>query len=60
MYRFKDFETGKPRWTKGKFVGWKKGGRFEIWYAIFETRCSVLWIPEYLLTKETKVKIGNY
>lgn len=53
-YTFKDFATGKVRYTRGRFVGWSKPqGPLAVRYACFENRASVVHVPEYCLTTET-------
>ena len=57
-HTYKDFVTGKIRFTKGIFIGWTAGaGIIQVKYAIFKTRASEILVPEYLLTKETKAQI---
>lgn len=46
--------SGRPRSTRGRFGGWSKGGPLNAWGARFYTRSTVLWVPEYLLSRETK------
>lgn len=55
-YTYRDFVTGRPRWTRAPFVGWFKDG-LGIWRAVFARRHEDLLIPEYCLTKETKAAI---
>ena len=55
MYSYKCFETGKIKRTSGKFDGWTKPtGLMNSRYAIFKRPRTRLFVPEYLLTKETK------
>lgn len=56
-YTYKDFVTRKPKFTKGKFSNWTRGGPLNAWYAVFVRRSSVLYIPEYCLTTETRKSI---
>lgn len=56
-YYYKDFVTGKRRFTKGQFVGWQRGGFLGVIGATFVLRCSILFIPIYLLTKEAKAAL---
>lgn len=59
-YTFKDFITGKPRFTRGQFVGWTEPtGLLKVKYAIFQRRASKLFVPEYLLTRETREAIAS-
>jgi len=54
MYTYRDFRTGKIRKTNGEFVGWSKPtGPKTVPYAGFKRKKTVLWVPVYLLTKET-------
>ena len=53
-YIYRDFVTGKMRWTCGKFVAWTQDGPLHAWGAFFQRRASVLWIPAYLLTPDTR------
>jgi len=57
-YTYRDFNTAKTHYTKGKFIGWsKKTGPLNVRYAGFDRGATMLWIPFYLLTKETKAAI---
>ena len=58
-YYFKDFDTGKIRYTKGKFAGWQRGGIINIWGAVFMRDASMLFIPHYLLTRETLANLPS-
>lgn len=51
---YTDFVTGKPKWTRGEFKGWTKGGPLGAKYAVFQRSRSVLYIPAYCLTVETR------
>lgn len=58
MYTYKDFITKKKRYTNGQFTGWTETtGLLKVRYAIFSTAKTLVLVPEYLLTKETKEKI---
>lgn len=57
MYTYKDFMTNKIKTTRGKFVGWQKGGILGAWGAVFANRSSQLFIPRYLLTQETLARL---
>lgn len=57
MYTYKDFQTGKMRRTKGKFLGWHQGGPLNAWYAKFQLSAILLYVPEYLLTRETRQQL---
>lgn len=53
-YIYKDFVTGKLRYTKGKFIGWTKPtGPLNVPYAIFQRPKTNIFVPKYLLTSET-------
>jgi len=57
-YTFRDFVTGKTRWTRGTFAGWTgPSGLLGANYAIFQRRSDALLVPKYLLTKETKKEL---
>lgn len=57
-YTYYDFGTTQTRWTEGRFIGWSKDtGPAQVPYAGFKRRVTTLWIPKYLLTKETKQKL---
>lgn len=57
-YTYKDFMTGKRRQTSGKFEGWTdETGPLRIRYAKFKTPKTRIFVPAYLLTKETKLAI---
>ena len=58
-HTYKDFITGKLHWTQGVFRGWIKGGLIGCRYACFHRRKSIIYVPEYLLTKETKQYIAQ-
>ena len=57
-YTYKDFATGKAKFTRGMFVGWQRGGPLNANYAVFQNRRSTVYVPEYCLTRETKQLIG--
>lgn len=54
IYRYKDFVTGKPKWTTGTFAGWQRMGLLNAPHAIFHNRASTIYVPHYCLTKETQ------
>lgn len=57
-YTYKDFGTGKLRFTRSTFSGWTNpGGLLNVRYAIFSRRSDDLLIPEYLLTSKTREAI---
>jgi len=56
-YHYKDFATGRPRWTRGKFERWEQGGPLNAWGAVFFLPCSAIWVPAYCLSKETKAML---
>ena len=56
-YTFRDFVTGKPRYTQGRFVQWLKGGPLNAWYAVFQNPATALLVPEYLLSKDSKAQL---
>ena len=59
-HTFRDFVTGKIRFTRGRFEGWTPGtGIIGAKYAIFRTKATEVLIPEYLLTKETKAILAK-
>ena len=51
-YTYKDID-GALHYTRGKFIGWQRGGLLNVWHAGFERRRSAIFVPEYLLTPET-------
>ena len=54
-YYYRDFITGKLRYTRGRFTGWTKPtGPLNVRYAQFERGSDWLFVPYYLLTSETK------
>jgi len=59
-YTYRDFETLKLKWTRGHFVKWTRGGIMNAWYALFARPRSVLFIPEHLLTPETRKRIPGH
>lgn len=56
-YTYKDFETRKIRYTRGKFLHWQRGGLLNAWGAVFACHSSIVFVPEYLLTPETRAAI---
>lgn len=59
-YTYRDFITGKVRFTRGKFAGWtEETGLVKVPYAIFDNPKSTVFVPVYLLTPETRAAIGN-
>lgn len=56
-YTFKDFITGRLRYTRGTFSNWTQGGPLNAWYAVFCTPRGHVLIPEYLLTAETRAAL---
>jgi hypothetical protein len=54
-YYFRDFATGTLHYTCAPFGGWTEpSGELKCRYAWFLLRSENLYIPEYLLTPETK------
>lgn len=54
-YFYKDFVTGKLHWTRATFFGWTgEAGPLGVRYAIFQRKSGTLFVPEYLLTCETR------
>ena len=54
-YTYRDFVNPKKKcWTRGTFIAWTQDGPLNAWGAFFHRRASDLWIPEYLLTPETR------
>lgn len=60
MYSFRDFASGRTKRTRGKFVGWTRGGPLNARYAIFQNRASDVLVPEYCLTAETRKRIAEH
>ena len=59
-YNYKDFVTGKRRWTSGEFIGFTNPtGLLDVPYAIFRRRSGDLLVPEYLLTLETRTALAD-
>ena len=56
-YYYNDLESRKLRYTRGKFIGWQWGGLLSLRGAVFQRSRSVIFIPEYLLTSETREAI---
>jgi hypothetical protein len=50
---YKDFVTRKRHWTGGTFITWARGGILNALGAIIQRRASVLFIPHYLIEKES-------
>ena len=59
-YTYKDFITGKERYTKGVFIGWMNPSKIvDIRYAKFKRKRSSIYIPEYLLSNGSKQVIKD-
>lgn len=56
-FTYKDFVTGKPKFTRGRFICWQKGGPLNAKYAVFQLPRSELYVPIYCLTDEAKRRI---
>lgn len=57
-YTYRDIASGKTRWTAGRFTGWSAPtGPLGVRYAGFQRRSGTLYVPEYLLTQETKEEL---
>lgn len=54
MIRYKDFATGKQKFSRGTFDHWERGGPLNAWLAIVTCRASALAIPSYCLTPESR------
>jgi len=54
MIRYKDFATGKPKFTRGRFVKWIFGGPLNAPLAVIELPRSMLFVPAYCLTAESR------
>lgn len=52
MYTYRDYATGKWTQTRGAFLGWHQG-QMSKWYAKFQLPTKVLYVREYLLSKQT-------
>jgi hypothetical protein len=52
---YKDFATGKPKWTRGRFAFWTEPtGLLNVRYAVIHRERSDILIPVYCLTAESK------
>lgn len=51
---YRDFVTGKRRWTAGEFVRWERGRFLTEWVLIVQRPATVLIIPEYLVERESR------
>lgn len=57
-YTYRDFATRKVRRTHGAFESWQgPTGPLNVFYAVFRTRATVLCVPEYALTPETRQRL---
>ena len=57
-YYYKDFVTGKVRYTRGKFIGWsERTGPLHVHYAMFQLPSTYVNVPCYCLTAETKAAL---
>ena len=55
---YRDFVTSKIRYTLGEFKGWtKKTGLLNVEYGIFRTPKTYIYVPFYLLTRETMANL---
>jgi hypothetical protein len=52
---YKDFVTGKRRWTAGKPVGITQGGIMNAKHLIVARKSDELFIPEYLLEDKSLI-----
>lgn len=57
MIHYTDFITRKPRFTRGIFVRWERGGILNEWGAIVSRHRSTLFIPQYLLSAQIKATL---
>ena len=51
---YRDFITGRLHYTRRQFLEWQRGGVLNAWGAVFVSRCGAMFIPVYLLTKESR------
>ncbi len=61
-YTYRDVEhPEKTRFTRGRFAGWTgPTGLLKAYYAIFQRKSDTLYVPEYLLTQETRKRLPKY
>lgn len=50
---YRDFVTRKRHWTAGQFLYWTRGGIMNAWGIVVLRKASVLFIPHYLVEKES-------
>jgi hypothetical protein len=48
-----DIMTKQRRWTRKEFTGWQRGGILNVPGAVFAGKNGFMWIPIYLLTRES-------
>lgn len=57
-YTYRDFATGKTRYTRGQFAGWTQPtGPLNARYAIFCRKGDTLYVPAYCLSKESREQL---
>jgi hypothetical protein len=57
-YTYKDFISGKVRRTFGTFESWQgPTGPLNAFYAVFRTPKTVVCVPEYSLTIESRQRL---
>ena len=52
MIAYKDFPSGKIRRTRGRFIGWIRGGEVGFIYAVVQRKASTLYIPRNDITED--------
>jgi hypothetical protein len=58
-FTYRDFITRKVRYTRMPFLGWTTGGPINVVGAVFGTDKTLLFVPRYLLTKETVERLDE-
>ena len=51
---YHDFVTGELHYTRRKFIKWQRGGIMNAWGAVLASRGGAMFIPVYLLTRESR------
>lgn len=59
MISYKDFPSGKQRRTRGKFLGWIRGGEFGFIYAVVQRKVSTLYIPRQDIAEESRALLPS-
>ena len=51
---YRDFVTRKLHFTRRQFLQWQRAGILNAWGAVLASKGGTMFIPVYLLTKESR------